>query len=60
MLCEVIEVTPVEIEAACKSWMKWQFDRSWDTASEPMKEKFRDGMRKFLVAAAVAKAAELA
>jgi len=48
------EPTEEQVEAAAKAWMSWQFpDRSWDDAVPSMKEKFRDGARLALAAAAL-------
>jgi hypothetical protein len=47
------EPTSRQVEAAAKAWMTWQFPgRSWDDAVPELKDKFRDGARHALIAAA--------
>lgn len=47
------EPTELQIEAAAKAWMAWQFPgRAWEDAVPAMKDKFRDGARIALRAAA--------
>lgn len=47
------EPTDRQIEAAAKAWMAWQFPgRAWEDAVPAMKDKFRDGARQALRAAA--------
>jgi hypothetical protein len=47
------EPTEEQIEAAAKAWMSWQFPgRSWDDAVPALKDKFKDGAKKALLAAA--------
>jgi hypothetical protein len=42
-----------QVEAAAKAWMSWQFpNRDWDEAVPEMKDMFKTGARKALVAAA--------
>lgn len=49
------EPCDAQIEAAAKAWMTWQFKKaSWDSASPAMKDKFREGARLVLLAAAKA------
>ena len=48
-------ITQEEIEAGAKAWLHWQFGRDWDSATEPMREKFREGARSILMAAACAR-----
>jgi hypothetical protein len=49
------EPTDRQVEAAAKAWMTWQFPgRSWEDAIPVMRDRFRDGARKALRAAAVA------
>jgi len=49
------EPSEAEIEAAAKAWLSWQFPgRDWDTAVDVMKDRFRDGARVVLRAAASA------
>ena len=44
-----------QVEAAAQAWMTWQFPgRDWDDAVPAMKNKFRDGARRALLAAAIA------
>lgn len=44
--------TEEQVEAAARAWMTWQFPgRSWEDAVPAMKEKFRDGARRALMAA---------
>lgn len=44
------------VEAAAKAWFEWQFPmRDWDTASDQMKHKFKDGADLSLQAADLAK-----
>ena len=48
------EPTEQQVEAAAKAWMGWQFpDRKWDDAISELKDKFRDGARHALLAAAI-------
>lgn len=45
--------TERQVEAAAMAWMAWQFPgRSWNDAVPEMKNKFRDGARRALLAAA--------
>ena len=49
------EPSEEEVEAAARAWLSWQFPgRDWDTAVDAMREKFRDGARIVLRAAATA------
>lgn len=42
-----------QVEAAAKAWMSWQFpNRDWDEAVPAMRDMFKTGARKALVAAA--------
>lgn len=53
MRCECVdEPTDEQIDAAAKAWLEWQFPgRKWDRASEQMKNAFRDGARRAIIAA---------
>ena len=43
-----------QVEAAAMAWMTWQFPgRAWEDAVPEMKDKFRDGARRALLAAAI-------
>lgn len=54
-MSEGCEPEEIEIEAAARAYLEWQFKgRRWDSASSSMKEKFREGARVALRAAAVA------
>ena len=49
------EPTERQIEAAARAWMAWQFPgRAWDDAVPELRDKFREGARLVLQAAAVA------
>jgi len=49
------EPTETEVEAAARAWLSWQFPgREWDTAVESMRNRFRDGAKVVLRAAALA------
>jgi hypothetical protein len=48
------EPTDRQIEAAARAWMTWQFPgRAWEDAVPELKDKFRDGAKRALLAAAV-------
>lgn len=48
------EPTMLQVEAAARAWMTWQFPgRDWEDAVPEMKDKFRDGARRALQAAAI-------
>ena len=44
-----------EVEAAARAWLTWQFGRPWETATPQLQERFRDGARHILMAAALAR-----
>lgn len=47
------EPTEEQVEAAAKAYMAWQFPgRDWDDAVPALKDKFREGARRALAAAA--------
>lgn len=53
-MARIDEPTPLQIEAAARAWMTWQFPgRAWEDAIPAMKDKFRDGARRALLAAAI-------
>lgn len=57
-----IDVEPSEeqVEAAAKAWMSWQFpNRDWDEAVPEMKNMFKTGARKALIAAAEVSSTEV-
>lgn len=50
---KVAVISQGKIEAAARAYMEWQFpQRSWDSLTDGMREKFREGARNALVAAA--------
>jgi len=52
MMSSSYEPTEVEIEAAARAWLDWQFPgRYWNTATQAMKDKFREGAKVVLQAA---------
>jgi hypothetical protein len=47
------EPTERQIEAAAKAWMTWQFPgRAWEDAVPALQDKFREGAKLSLIAAA--------
>jgi len=60
VLGSLSEPSDRQIEAAAKAFMAWQFPgRAWDDAVPAMKDKFRDGARRALRAAAFVGASQI-
>jgi hypothetical protein len=50
-------ISSEEVEAAAKAWLHFQFQGkwTWESAAPALKEKFREGAKQILVAAAIAR-----
>lgn len=56
----ICNISSDEIEAAAKAWLTWQFNgKSWETATPQLQEKFREGARIVLSAAAIARSKKI-